>query len=50
MFLRTNTFIFELKRLKNITQIFFLKLLKLGLSLVVYKHENISEEIRIHGP
>jgi len=49
MFLRTNTFIFNLNGLKNITQIFFLKLLKLGLSLAVYKHEDISEEIRIRG-
>jgi len=27
-----------------------LKLLKLGLSLAVYKREDISEEIRIHDP
>ena len=50
MFLRTNTFICNLNILKNIRQIFFLKLLKLGLSLAVYKREDISEEIRIHDP
>ena len=50
MFLRTNTFIFNLNELKNIIQIFFLKLLKLGLSLTVHKYEDISEEIRIGGP
>ena len=50
MFLRTNTFTYNLNGLKNITQIFFLKLLKLGLSLAVYKHEDISEEIRKGGP
>ena len=49
MFLRTNTFIFNLNELKNIIQIFFLKLLKLGLSLTVYKYEDISEEICISG-
>ena len=50
MFLRTNTFTYNLNGLKSIGQIFFLKLLKFGLSLAVYKHEDISEEIRIGGP